>query len=178
MVMNYTNLIKNSVLMVLPVADFNEQEYLVSRKALESAGIKIFIASENGGVCVGAHSKRVSADINFINMKEGNFGGIVLIGGFGVKKYWNNVQLYQICRQFASAKKTVGAICSAVVVLARCGLLTGLTVSCYPDDIQEIEKEDVKCSDEGVSVNKNIITAQGPTFAGDFIQYFIEKFKK
>ena len=48
-----------SVLLIIPAQNFNEEEYLIISKALEGAGIKIFIASDSHFLCVGSKGMKV-----------------------------------------------------------------------------------------------------------------------
>jgi len=170
-------LIKNSVLLILPAQDFNEQEYLVISNALERAQIKVFIASDANTLCVGSNGLKVKNDVQFYNIHESNFSGIVLIGGNGVKKYWDNSNLYSIARKFQKNRKPVGAICSAVVILAKAGVLSG-NATCYPENRKEIEKEGIEFKDEPVIKSKNVITGRDPMAAAEFAKVFLYELAK
>ncbi len=170
-------LTKKSVLLILPAQDFNEQEYLVISNALERAQIKIFIASDANTLCVGSNGMKVKNDVQFYNIHESNFGGIVFIGGKGVKNYWNNPNLHSIAQKFQKNRKTVGAICSAAVILAKAGLLIG-NATCYPEDRKEIEKEGIEFKDEAVVKNNKIITGRDPMAAAEFSKVFLYELAK
>ena len=89
-------MINRSLLIILPAENFNEEEYLTTKRILEISGFKLFIASDANVLCVGKNGLKVRADVSFFNMNENNFAGIVFIGGSGVKKYWENQNLYKI----------------------------------------------------------------------------------
>lgn len=168
---------KNSVLLILPSQNFNEEEYLIVSNALERAGLKVFIASDAHSLCVGSNGLKVKNDIQFYNIHESNFGGVIFIGGSGMRNYWNNVQLQSTAQKFANSKKPVGAICSAPVLLAKAGIISECA-TCHPDDKLELERQGIQYKNEPVVAKKNIITAQEPGSAPEFIKFFLYELAK
>lgn len=167
-----------SVLLIVPAVDFNEQEYLTVYGELVKNGFKVFIASDANSICAGQNGLKVKNDVSFFNMKEANFEAIVFIGGRGVKNYWDNLSLHIIAKKFAQAKKITAAICSASVIMARAGILEGLSATCWPEDKRELEREKAIYTDSPVAVAKKIITAQGPAAAKEFVNRIINELNK
>ena len=165
-------LTRNSILLILPAKDFNEEEYLVSTKALEKVGVKIFIASDSNFLCIGSGGLKVKNDIQFYNMHESNFDGLIIIGGKGTRDYWNNQVLISTVQKFVKNKKPVGAICSAPIILANAGVIS-CCATCYPDDRAEIERQGISYNDESVVSSKKIITARDPSSTAEFIKTFL-----
>ena len=163
---------RNSILLILPANDFNEEEYLVSTKALEKAGVKIFIASDSNFLCIGSGGLKVKNDIQFYNMHESNFDGLIIIGGKGTRDYWNNQVLISTVQKFVKNRKPVGAICSAPIILANAGVIS-CCATCYPDDRPEIEKQGISYKDESVVSSRKIITAKDPSSTSEFIKTFL-----
>jgi protease I len=170
-------LISNSVLLILPSQNFNEEEYLVACDSLQKAGIKIFIASDSNFLCVGSNGLKVKNDVHFYNIHETNFNGLILIGGKGMRNYWNEPLLHSIVQKFAKNKKTVGAICSAPIILAKAGVLTECS-TCYPDDKPELEKLGIGYKDQSVVASKKIITAKDPASTKEFMKAFLYELSK
>ncbi len=166
--MNAQSIIKKSVLIILPAKNFNETEYLSVKNNLERRGINVFIASDANAAAVGSLGLKVKADVSFFNLNERNFTGIIFIGGSGVKNYWDNQILQRAALKFYQNKKTVSAICSAVVILARAGLLKDQNATCFPENKKEIEKEGAVFVDKCIVSSGKIITAQGPSSASEF----------
>lgn len=171
-------MIKKSILLILPALDFNEQEYTTIYSTLNKNGFKVFIASDANSLCIGKNGLKVKNDISFFNMREANFGAVVFVGGNGIKKYWDNLQLHSLAKKFIQAKKITGAICSAPVILARTGLLNGIRATCYPEDKRELERDGAAYVDNPVVISKKIITAQGPAAALDFVNVIINELDK
>ncbi|NMB82764.1 MAG: DJ-1/PfpI family protein [Ignavibacteria bacterium] len=174
---NGISLKNRSVLIILPAQDFNEQEYLIIVNALERAHFKVFIASDAYALCVGSNGLKVKNDMQIYNVHETNFGGIIFIGGSGVRNYWNNNLLHSIAGKFHFNKKPIGAICAAPIILAKAGLITECA-TCYPDDKKELERTGVEYKDNPVIISNNIITAKDPTTAGEFIKIFLNELAK
>lgn len=139
--------------------------------------MKVFIASDAHTLCIGSNGLKVKNDVQFYNIHESNFGGIVFIGGNGVKKYWDNSNLHSIAGKFQKNSKAVGAICSAVVILAKAGVLSG-NATCYPENRKEIEKEGIEFKDEPVIKNNNIVTGRDPMAAAEFAKIFMYELVK
>lgn len=163
---------KNSVLLIIPAHNFNQEEYLIITSSLEKAGIKVFIASDSNFLCVGSGGLKVKNDIQFYNIHESNFAGLILVGGSGMRSYWNNKAIHSTAQKFAKSKKTIGAICSAPIILAKAGLLS-TNATCHSDDRKELEKEGVEYKDLPVVTQKNIVTAQNPGASSEFVKAFL-----
>ena len=170
-------MIKNSVLLILPAQNFNEQEYLVVCKSIENAHLSVFIASDAHSLCTGSNGLKVKNDVKFFNMHEKNFAGIVFIGGSGVKDYWNNSSLHSIAKKFKISGKPIGAICSSVIILAKAGILSG-SATCWPDNMKELIKEGIEFKNEPVIKNGRTITGRDPQAATEFVKTFIYEIVK
>lgn len=171
-------LIKKNVLLILPSSSFNEHEYLIIKRELEKARIGIFIASNSNLLCTGSDGLKVKSDVQLYNIHQSNFAGIILIGGKGVKDYWNNFSVLSAVKSFHEKKKLIGAICSASVIIANANINIECA-TCYPENKTELEKSGIKYKDEKVIVSENVITGRDPDSAYDFIKTFIyELFKR
>ncbi len=168
---------KNSVLLIIPAQNFNQEEYLIITNALNGAGVKIFIASDANFLCTGSNGLKVKSDVQLYNMHECNFSGLILVGGGGMRNYWNNKTVHTTAKKFNGSKKPIGAICSAPIILAKAGLLS-VKATCHADDRTELEREGIDYIDLPVVVNKNIITAQNPNAAVEFVKAFLYELTK
>lgn len=169
--------VKNSVLIILPANNFNEQEYLSVKNSLINAGYQIFIASDASLMSKGENGILVKADVNFFNMKEASFAGVVFIGGAGVVDYFNNISLMNIARKFNKAGKLVAAICGAPIILVNSGVLDEKNASCYPDLKEVMTNRNINYFSDQVVIDNNIITAPDPSSALEFGQAIVEKLK-
>ncbi len=159
---------KNSILIFLPAKDFNETEYLTVKNYFVNKGIKVFITSDDHTFCCGNKGLKVKSDVSFFNINEKNFDGFILIGGSGNREYRSNLILKKIAVKFGESKKTIGAICSAPLILASAGLLKQAT--CFSEDRNQLIDAGVDYKDLPVIVDRNIITADGPQSAVRFAE--------
>jgi protease I len=174
MTTNYKN---RSVLLFLPATDFNEQEYLLISDQLVKAGVKTFIVSDSSFLCLGSSGMKVKNDVQLYNVHESNFGGFIIVGGKGTRNYWNNKTLQLIAQRFVKSKKTVGAICSAPIILARAGLIKS-AATCYTDDIKELECEGISFKNSAVVSENRIITGRDPASSCEFVKAFLYELSK
>ncbi len=170
-------MIKKSVLLIVPAQNFNEEEYLIIKNSLERSGVAVFIASDSNFLCVGSNGLKIKNDVQLYNIHESNFNGLILVGGSGMREYWNNGAIQNASKKFAANKKPVAAICSAPIILARAGILTG-NAACYPDDKNDLEREGINYSSVPVVTQKNIITAQNPAATPEFMKAFLYELLK
>lgn len=168
-------MIEKSLLLVLPAVDFNEREYLTIKRILEQSNYKLFIASESKTICIGQNGLKVGSDISFFNINHKNFASMIIIGGTGIKKYWNNSLLQSKIISFNDAKKPIGAICSAPIIFANAGLLMDKKATCHPKDESVMKNMNVNLIDSPVVISENIVTAQGPESAKQLAEVIIEK---
>ena len=176
--MNAQSIKNKSILFILPAKDFNTIEYLNTKQHLEKAGYKVFIASDAFALCTGMDGLKVRADVSLYNTNEENFAALVFIGGTGVSKYWGNSRLHSLAQKFNKSGKPVAAICSAPVILAKAGLLSGLTATCFPDNRKELEREGAVYSDNSLVADNNFITAKDSSSAEEFAEKIIFQLSK
>lgn len=167
-----------SILFILPQKDFNEEEFIIIKKIFEKSGFNIFIASDAVAICSGSKNLKVKNDIQLFNANEKNFLGLILIGGGGTKPYWENKTLHRLIINFNSAGKTIGAICSASMILAKSGILENITVTIHNDYKRELISLGIDYKDTPLVIRKNIITANSPMAAADFSNAVIENINK
>jgi len=168
---------KNSILLFLPASNFSEEEYQIINRVFARAGKQVFISSDSSSVCNGERGMKVKADIDYFNVNEKNFAAIVLIGGKGSREYWDNEHLHRIVKRFKSSGKIVSAICSAPIILARAGLLSKISATCWFEDKNELLKLGVQYQDRNLVVDNNILTANGPRSAEQFAESVINMTK-
>ncbi|MCX8057474.1 MAG: DJ-1/PfpI family protein [Ignavibacteria bacterium] len=154
-----------SVAFFIPEKNFHDLEFSITKSILEKNGIRIFIASESKNLSQGQFGLRIKPDVYLYNLHPENFKALVLIGGSGSKNYWKNEQLIRTIKNFFNKKKILGAICSAVGILASAELLNGRNVACFQNDIEYIKSSGAIISNKLVEVDNKIVTASGPEAA-------------
>jgi protease I len=161
---------QNSLLIFLPKKDFNEEEFNTVKKRLLKAKKKVFITSDDHIICSGSKGLKVKSDTSFSNINVNNFSGLILIGGTGSRNYWNNEKLHKIIRKFFDSKKTIAAICSSPVTLAKAGILHNKKATCFAEDKMELINAGIDYQNRNVVVDGNIVTADNSHSALQFTE--------
>lgn len=169
-----STVINKSVLIVLAASGFNEDEYRVITTLLKKSGYKYFIASDAVNYCIGSYGLKVKNDISFFNARENNFNGVILIGGEGMTKYFENKIVQKLVRSFNEKRKTIGAICCAPIIIGKAGLLRGKSATCHPNYVGEFQQCGCNFLNSDVVVDGNILTSNLPGAASKFTSSFIE----
>jgi protease I len=165
---------EKQVVMVLANYNYNGDEYEYTRRTLEDNGIGIRIAASELGVCTGVTGTTTDVDLSFTNVAPEDYSGIVFIGGSGVDMYFNNDEALELAKKFFSLNKVVAAICWAPVILARAGVLAQRKATAWDGAKSEIEQAGGNYTGEQVTVDNNIVTAEGPESATQFGQAIAE----
>jgi protease I len=164
-----------TILMVIAPEQFRDEELQVPRQILEQAGCAVDIASTQTGCCTGMLGavETATMDLNVAQeqVKQGVYKGIVVVGGMGSPQYlWSNDTLHQILKELDSQRAIISAICLSGVVLAKAGLLNQkkATVWHSPESMAQFAEYQVEYTGEPVTVEGNIVTANGPDAAKAF----------
>ncbi len=122
--------------------------------------------------------KKVDIDINISLVNQEDFAGIVIIGGSGTHILFDNEILLNLISQFFGEGKLVAAICSAPTILANAGILKDKNATCFPGYEDKLESKGAKLTYENVTIDGNIITANGPDAASEFGTAIVNKLKE
>lgn len=159
------------IILVVAHEGYQPTEYEEPKKLLTTAGFDVLTASNKPGAAIAKDGSTTPVDYVLNAIKGDNYDGIFFIGGPGTLENLDNETSYSIIRAAAHAHKPLGAICIATRILAHAGCLTGVKATGWNDDhaLEPLYKEyDVIYTPEKVVVDKNIITATGPSAAKEF----------
>jgi len=159
--------------MVPAFRNFQDEEYFITKKILEDAGVGVLTASNQMGRAVGVFGGEAPVDILVENLRPADFDAVIFIGGGGSMEYLNNEKSYKVARDTVSENKILAAICISPVILAKAGVLKGkkATVWCSPFErfpIEALERGGAIYKEEPVVSDGKIITADGPEAAAEF----------
>ncbi len=160
--------IAKSVLMVIAMKDFRDEEFKEPYDLFTKSGIKVTVASTDTTPAKGMLGMIVKPDITLEQVNPDSFDVLVVVGGTGCEALWDNATLHEIVQNFNDAKKTIAAICIAPVVLAHAGILKDMKATAYPAVKDEIGQCGATYTGTDVEVSGNIITCSGPKAAKDF----------
>jgi protease I len=148
----------------------------IYQKKFEKENITITTASTQKNAISTKDQKKECQLISSIKTPD-NYDAIILIGGPGTQKLFNNNILHKLINKFNNQNKLIGAICISPVILAKTGILKQRKATVYIDGKLELINNDAIFTDKDVVVDKNIITANGPKAAKKFAQTIIKKLK-
>ena len=149
---------------------FEEIEALTAVDVLRRAGAVVDIVSVCEKEVTGAHGIKVIADITEEEFNPDDYDAVVLPGGMpGAKILGECKKVVGCVATFDARHKIVAAICAApATVLGMNGLTEGRRVTCYPADQFVRVLEGATYTGEELTVDGNLITANGPKAAMQF----------
>ncbi|PIZ77070.1 MAG: DJ-1 family protein [Parcubacteria group bacterium CG_4_10_14_0_2_um_filter_7_35_8] len=158
---------------IIAFKDFNDEEYLIPKQILESAGFEIITVSNNLGEAIGSEGAEAIVNVLIKDLKVKNFIAIVFIGGSGALKYFDDSNVHHIALEAISEKKLLAAICIAPIILAKAGILNGKNATVWSSNLDKsfiniLKKEGANYIAKPIVIDNNIITASGPESAKAF----------
>ncbi len=167
------------VLLLIAQRNFNETEFLVTKKGLEEKEIQITVASITTDDAVGMEGMRIKPDKSLRRTNTNEYDAFVIIGGSGTPKLLDYPEVIEWVRRFDRQNKLIAAICLAPMILARAGILKGVVSTVFPVDfaIGVLKQESATYSNRHVIEDDNIITADGPEVAREFVNKILKRFE-
>jgi protease I len=166
-----------TVLMILAENPFRDPEYFTPKKVLEDNGIKV-VTTCTAPIARGAEGAEVKADIIFKNVKAEDYDAIVFIGGKGSSQYYDDKKAHDLAKFGAKPGKVLGSICASVGTLAKAGVLKGKRATSDPGVAEIVKAGGAKYTTEGVTIDGNIITAEGRQNAKEFGEALVKALEK
>jgi len=163
---------KKAAIIISP-GDFNDEEYFITKCVLEDSGLTTKTVSTAMGEVVGSFGGEAKVDYMIDDLNLTEFDGIILIGGAGASRYFDDEKIHKIIKDAVAENKVLGAICIAPVILAKAGVLKGKKATVWNSPL---DRSPVKILKQGgaiyqnfdVVVDGNIVTANGPMSARRF----------
>ena len=150
------------------VPNFRDVEYFAPRKAIESAGAEVITASFNQGKVNGVEGGEATAYLSLSEVKAEDYDAIAFIGGQGMISHVGDQALINLAKTFFQAGKITAAICIAPMILAKAGILANKKATVCEGKESDLENLGAIFSGENITVDGNIITANGPSAAEEF----------
>jgi protease I len=170
-----------NILMIIPPERFRDEELFQTKEELEKYGHKISISSTHKGRCQGSRGGFANSDYDIKEIDTNIFDAVVYVGGGGSKLLFYNEIAIRIAKEMNDKGKIVAAICLAPVILANAGILEGKNATVVGTEAKTIENKGAKYTGPGVTVDKNIVTANAPKTSrlfGETIGKLIDKNEK
>jgi protease I len=155
------------VLMVIASEGFRDPEYYEPKKVLEAHGIKVTTTSITK-TAVGAEGGIVNTDTLLKDANARDYDAVVFIGGPGSYRLHDDLTAHQLAKTTVSSGKVLGAICAAVAVPARAGVLKGKKATSFSGVADIVKAGGAVYTGEGVTVDGKFVTADGARSAKAF----------
>jgi len=159
------------VLFVIAPERFRDEELTVPRRAFESIGLSVRVASTRVGEAIGMLGARVTPDVALADVVADDVDLLAIAGGAGAPTHlWDSAPLAALVARVFAAGRPLGAICLAPPVLARAGVLHGKRATTFPADraILELKRGGATYVRDPVVQDGTIVTASGPEAAEAF----------
>jgi len=118
-------------LLVIPPQGFQDEEFLLTKRALEQGGMQVITASTRMGQLTGMLGGIVRADLLLNQANLDNFQALVFIGGTGAADYLHSPVVLNLVRQAVTRQKVLAAIGTAPSILANAGALKGARATAF-----------------------------------------------
>jgi deglycase len=185
-----------NVLFIIPKDYYNEDELDPLMAIMKEEGARVLVASSKFKEAVGMKTGRIMPDLMVVDAMEGIIGdsyvtggtgtrqiigvfhGVILIGGNGARLYlWKDQLTRLLIADRHRSGMVVGAVGTAVPTLVTAGLIHEFDVAASKDKhtLKELEKNNVKVSEDSVADYDRLITAEGASAIKPFAEKFIEE---
>jgi protease I len=158
------------VVLVVPSANFRDEELFETRRVLTEGGIEVVIASSKIGPLQGTLGGIAASEVTLDKVRVEDFDAVVFIGGPGAIEYFANPTALGIVREAAARYKVIAAICIAPTVLANAGVLRGVRATGFITQREAMRKGGAQYTGTGVERDGLVITGSGPSAAVPFAQ--------
>ena len=149
---------------------FEEIEAVAPLDILRKSGLEVTTVAVGGSKVVSGNVRiPITADIMDTDLDFSTIGAVVVPGGYGgAKRLARSDIVLKAVRYCYDSGGIIGAICAGPSVLAKAGILSGKTITCYPGIEEWFKDVDVKVLSDCVVKDGKIITAIGPGAALEF----------
>src|SRR3954465_2750815 len=154
---------------------YEDLELWYPKLRLIEAGAEVTIAGPKAGQkYAGKHSYPCVSDAAIAEMRESDFDGLVVPGGFMPDKLRRDPKVLQLTREFAEAKKLVAAICHGGWIPISAGVYRGVRVTGSPGSKDDLGKAGAICKCAPVVVDRNFVSSRKPDDLPHFCEAIIE----
>ena len=165
---------ENQVIVFIANNDFQDEEFNAVKEELESSDITVKIVAPEMDECHGVNGTVCEPHMTSDEVNTDDYSGIVYIGGPGTDQLLEHTGANALAKTFNASKKLVAAICWAPAILAHAGVLNGKKATSWSGAKDDLTKHGAQYTAEHVTVDGNIVTADGPDSAVAFGQAIIK----
>ncbi|MDR0598624.1 MAG: type 1 glutamine amidotransferase [Treponema sp.] len=150
---------------------YEDLEVWYPKLRLIEAGARVTLAApEAGKLYHGKHSYPAVSDAAIADMKEADFTGLILAGGFAPDKLRRLDKVKQLTREFMAAGKLVAHICHGGWMAASAGVCKGFRMTSTPGIKDDLENAGALWVNEPVVIDRNMVSSRKPDDLPDFMK--------
>lgn len=169
------------VALVIASEGYQPTEYGVPKQLLKESGFEVVTVSDKVGEVVAKDGSTTQATVDLKEFQASSVDGVFFIGGPGALKHLDNQETNRILNEAMIQDMHYGAICISPRILAKAHVLIGKRATGWNGDgelAQIFAENNVEYIAEGVVVDGNVITADGPESSEAFGQAIIALLKQ
>jgi len=163
-----------TALLVVPSQGFQDEELLMTKRALEQAGVQVVVASSRMGMLTGMLGGTIRADLLVNQASLDKFGAVVFIGGVGTIDFLNNPTVLNLVRQAVTQRKVLAAIGTAPSILASAGALKAVRSTALLSEQARLAQGGAIYTGNPAEKDGLIVTATGPLAVSLFARAILD----
>jgi len=151
------------VLIVVPPQDFDGDEFEMTRKVLQSKGLRVTVASTALGPRRGTGGVTAKAETLIKDCKSYDYDAVIFIGGPGARAMPQNADVTKFAEDVKY--KTIGAFSAAVGVLAAAKVVENKRVTGERSVAEPVRKAKGTYTGQPLEIDGKVITAESGRYA-------------
>jgi len=153
---------------------YEDLELLYPKYRFIEEGAEVVVAGPCAkAVYTGKYGYPCRADAAIADMKEGNFAGLVIPGGFAPDQLRRDPKVLELTRQFHQKGKLVAHICHAGWIPISAGIVKGFKCTSTPGIKDDLINAGATWVDEPVVIDRHQITSRRPDDLPQFCRAII-----
>ena len=144
----------------------------------DRAGAEVVVAGpDSGKIYSGKHGYPCKSDAAISDIKDNDFDGLVLAGGFAPDRLRRDPKVLQITQKMHQDSKLIAHICHAGWITISAGIMKGFTCTSTPGIKDDLINAGAKWVDKPVVVDRNMVSSRRPDDLPFFCTAIIEFLK-
>ena len=158
---------------------YEDLELLYPKYRLIEEGFDVVVAGlQKGEIYKGKHGYPCKSDAAIADMKESDFAGLVIPGGFAPDQLRRDPKVLELTRQFHQSGKLVAHICHAGWVPISANIVRGFKCTSTPGIKDDLINAGAIWVDEPLVIDRNQVTSRRPDDLPYFCQGIIKVLKE
>ncbi len=154
---------------------YEDMELLYPKYRLIEEGAQVVVAGPKPGeLYKGKHGYPCRSDAEIAQMKEADFAGLVIPGGFAPDQLRRDPKVLELTRQFHLSGKLVAHICHAGWVPISAKIIKGFQCTSTPGIKDDLINAGAIWLDEPVVIDRNQVSSRKPDDLPHFCQAIIK----